>query len=74
MKAIEARLKRLEARRATGTPLPRLFLSIIDRDPVGFVAMGQPDVVVRRLPGESVADLEARCAEVAPAVFCWRSL
>jgi len=69
--SIERRLQRLEVAAHASEP-PRLFVRVIGREVTGFAAMAAA-AVVQRLEGETVEELELRCAALQPGVVVWRT-
>lgn len=73
MSTIARRISRLEAR-LLETELPRLFVTVIGREPQGFAACAPAlCATVDRLPGETLEALESRCTELHPSIIVWRS-
>ena len=66
------RVTRLERLERLATPsLPRLFIGQYGLDPLGFTGDGAE---VPRQSGESVAELQARCAVLHPGIVVWRAM
>jgi len=78
MRNLESRLAALESQVQELRRMPRLYFLIgntgqtdpqlTEADITAFRADG---LLVQRLPGEALPDLQARCAEASPATVAW---